>query len=117
MKIYIGIDKETWEDVAVETSKDDVLEELWDQDVYFLSEEDFYKKYEQRYMIQEHEVNLDERTKIRKTFQRTLIQYNMDIAYLESSIRRNKSNISEAQLAVVKVKREAIQELYNEVFR
>lgn len=56
MKIYIGIDKETWENVAVETSKDDVLEELWDQDVYFLSEEDFYKKYEQRYIIQEWEV-------------------------------------------------------------
>ncbi|WAX22063.1 hypothetical protein [Enterococcus phage vB_EfaS_Ef6.1] len=62
-------------------------------------------------------VNIDERAKIRKTFQRTLIQYNMDIAYLENSIRRNKSNISEAQLAVVKLKREAIQELYNEVFK
>lgn len=62
-------------------------------------------------------VNIDERTKIRKTFQRTLVQYNMDIAYLENSIRRNKSNISEAQLAVVKVKREAIQELYDEVFK
>ncbi|QBZ69163.1 hypothetical protein [Enterococcus phage vB_EfaS_Ef6.1] len=62
-------------------------------------------------------VNIDERTKIRRVFQRTLVQYNMDIAYLESSIRRNKSNISEAQLAVVKVKREAIQELYNELFK
>ncbi|QYW02462.1 hypothetical protein CPT_Sigurd_064 [Enterococcus phage Sigurd] len=62
-------------------------------------------------------VNIDERTKIRKTFQRTLVQYNMDIAYLENSIRRNKSNISEAQLAVVKVKREAIQELYNDIFK
>lgn len=62
-------------------------------------------------------VNIDERTKIRSVFQRTLVQYNMDIAYLENSIRRNKSNISEAQLAVVKVKREAIQELYNEVFK
>lgn len=62
-------------------------------------------------------INIDERTKIRKTFQRTLVQYNMDIAYLESSIRRNKSNISEAQLAVIKVKREAIKELYDEVFK
>lgn len=61
-------------------------------------------------------VNVDERTKIRSVFQRTLVQYNMDIAYLENSVRRNKSNISEAQLAVVKVKREAIQELYNELF-
>lgn len=62
-------------------------------------------------------VNIDERTKIRSVFQRTLVQYNMDIAYLEESIRRNKSNISEAQLAVVKVKREAIQELYDELFK
>lgn len=62
-------------------------------------------------------VNIDERTKIRSVFQRTLVQYNMDIAYLENSIRRNKSNISEAQLAVVKVKREAIKELYNDIFK
>lgn len=62
-------------------------------------------------------VEIDERTKIRSVFQRTLVQYNMDIAYLENSIRRNKSNISETQLAVIKVQREAIQELYNEVFK
>lgn len=62
-------------------------------------------------------VNIDERTKIRSVFQRTLVQYNMDIAYLENSIRRNKSNISETQLAVIKVQREAIQELYDEVFK
>lgn len=62
-------------------------------------------------------VNIDERSKIRSAFQRTLVQYNKDIAYLENSIRRNKSNISEAQLAVTKVKREAIKELYDEVFK
>lgn len=62
-------------------------------------------------------VNIDERTKIRSAFQQTLFQYNKDIAYLENSIRRNKSNISETQLAVIKVQREAIQELYNEVFK
>lgn len=62
-------------------------------------------------------INIDERTKIRSVFQRTLVQYNMDIAYLENSIRRNKSNISETQLAVIKVQREAIQELYDEVFK
>lgn len=62
-------------------------------------------------------VEIDERTKIRSVFQRTLVQYNMDIAYLENYIRRNKSNISETQLAVIKVQREAIQELYNEVFK
>lgn len=60
---------------------------------------------------------IDERDKIRSAFQRTLVQYNKDIGYLENSIRRNKSNISEAQLAVIKVKREAIQELYDEVFK
>lgn len=117
MKIYIGIDKETWENVAVETSKNDVLEELWDQDVYFLSEEDFYKNYENAYIIQEHEVNLDERTKIRKVFQRKLVFYNMDIAKLEKPTKRNQSNILSAQLAMIKVKREAIQELYDEVFK
>ncbi|QVU01985.1 hypothetical protein [Enterococcus phage vB_EfaS_785CS] len=62
-------------------------------------------------------VNIDEQTTIRGVFKRTLVQYNKDIAYLENSIRRNKSNISEAQLAVIKVQREAIQELYNEVFK
>ncbi len=62
-------------------------------------------------------VNIDERTKIRSVFQRTLVQYNKDIAYLQNSIRRNKSNISETQLAVIKVQREAIQELYDEVFK
>lgn len=60
---------------------------------------------------------IDELSKIRSVFQRTLVQYNKDIAYIENSIRRNKSNISEAQLAVIKVKREAIQELYDEVFK
>ncbi|AHB79806.1 hypothetical protein CH14_gp05 [Enterococcus phage IME-EF4] len=62
-------------------------------------------------------VNIDERTKIRSVFQRTLVQYNKDIAYLQNSIRRNKSNISETQLAVIKVQREAIQELYDEIFK
>lgn len=62
-------------------------------------------------------VNIDERSKIRSVFQRTLVQYNKDIAYLENSIRRNKSNISETQLAVIKVQREAIQELYDELFK
>lgn len=56
MKIYIGIDKETWENIVVEASWAKAMEEIWDEDVYFLSEEDFYKKYEQRYIIQEWEV-------------------------------------------------------------
>lgn len=56
MKIYIGIDKETWENIVVEYSWAKAIEEIWDKDVYFLSEEDFYKKYEQRYIIQEWEV-------------------------------------------------------------
>lgn len=62
-------------------------------------------------------VNIDEQTKIRSGFQQTLFQYNKDIAYLENSIRRNKSNISKTQLAVIKVQREAVQELYDELFK
>ena len=60
---------------------------------------------------------IDERDKIRSVFQRTLVQYNKDIGYLQNSIKRNKSNISETQLAVIKVQREAIQELYDELFK
>lgn len=56
MKIYIGIDKETWENIVVEASWVKAMEKIWHEDVYFLSEEDFYKKYEQRYIIQEWEV-------------------------------------------------------------
>lgn len=56
MKIYIGIDKETLENITVEASKDDVLEEIWDKDYYFLSEEDFYKNYENAYIVEEWEI-------------------------------------------------------------
>lgn len=56
MTIYVAIDKETWTNIAVGTSWLKTMEKIWDEDVYFLSEEDFYKKYEQRYIIQEWEV-------------------------------------------------------------
>lgn len=56
MKVYIAIDKETWTNIAVGTSRHNVLKEIWEQDVYFLSEEDFYKKYKNRYTIEEWEV-------------------------------------------------------------
>lgn len=56
MKVYIAIDKETWTNIAVGTSRHNVLKEIWEQDVYFLSEEDFNKKFENRYTIQEWEV-------------------------------------------------------------
>lgn len=62
-------------------------------------------------------VNIDERTKIRKTFQRTLIQYNMDIGHLSGHLIGKPSNVISAQIAMLKVKREAIQELYDEVFK
>lgn len=62
-------------------------------------------------------INIDERTKIRKEFQRTLVQYNMDIGHLEGSLVGKPSNVISAQIAMLKVKREAIQELYDEVFK
>ena len=62
-------------------------------------------------------VNIDERTKIRKTFQRTLVQYNMDIGHLSGHLIGKPSNVISAQIAMLKVKREAIQELYDEVFK
>lgn len=62
-------------------------------------------------------VNTDERSKIRKTFQRRLIQYNMDIADLSGHLIGKPSNVISAQIAMLKVKREAIQELYDEVFK
>ena len=62
-------------------------------------------------------VNIDERTKIRSVFQRTLVQYNMDIGHLDGSLVGKPSNIISAQIAMLKVKREAIQELYDEVFK
>lgn len=62
-------------------------------------------------------VNIDELTKIRKTFQRTLIQYNMDIGHFSGHLIGKPSNVISAQIAMLKVKREAIQELYDEVFK
>ncbi|QBZ69935.1 hypothetical protein [Enterococcus phage vB_EfaS_Ef5.1] len=62
-------------------------------------------------------VNIDELTKIRKTFQRTLTQYNMDIGHLSGHLIGKPSNVISAQIAMLKVKREAIQELYDEVFK
>lgn len=62
-------------------------------------------------------VNIDERTKIRKAFQRTLVKYNMDITRLSGHLIGKPSNVISAQIAMLKVKREAIQELYNEVFK
>lgn len=62
-------------------------------------------------------VNIDERTKIRKTFQRTLIQYNMDIGRLSGHLIGKPSNAISTQIAMLKVKREAIQELYDELFK
>lgn len=62
-------------------------------------------------------INIDERTKIRKTFQRTLIQYNMDIGHLSGHLIGKPSNVISAQIAMLKVKREAIQELYDELFK
>lgn len=62
-------------------------------------------------------VNIDERTKIRSAFQRTLVQYNMDIGHLSGHSIGKPSNVISAQIAMLKVKREAIQELYDEVFK
>lgn len=62
-------------------------------------------------------VNIDERTKIRSVFQRILVQYNMDINRLSGHLIGMPSNVISAQIAMLKVKREAIQELYNEVFK
>lgn len=56
MKVYVVIDNETCTNVAVEVSWFKAMEKVWEQDVYFLSEEDFYKKFENRYTIQEWEV-------------------------------------------------------------
>lgn len=62
-------------------------------------------------------VNIDERTKIRSVFQRTLVQYNKDIGHLSGHLIGKPSNVISAQIAMLKVKREAIQELYDELFK
>lgn len=62
-------------------------------------------------------INIDERTKIRSVFQRTLVQYNMDINRLSGHLIGKPSNVISAQIAMLKVKREAIQELYDELFK
>lgn len=61
--------------------------------------------------------SIDEHTEIRKKFQQTLIQYNMDIEHFEGRLVGKPSNIISAQVAMLKVKREAIQELYGELFK
>ena len=60
---------------------------------------------------------IDEHTEIRKKFQQTLIQYNMDIEHLERRLVGKPSNIISTQIAMLKVKREAVQELYDELFK
>ncbi len=61
--------------------------------------------------------SIDEHTEIRKKFKQTLIQYNMDIEHFEGRLVGKPSNIISAQVAMLKVKREAIQELYGELFK
>nr|CAI9187693.1 hypothetical protein [Enterococcus phage Sw5] len=61
--------------------------------------------------------SIDEHTEIRKKFQQTLIQYNMDIEHFEGRLVGKPSNIISVQVAMLKVKREAIQELYGELFK
>lgn len=56
MKLYIGIDKETWEYVVASYSNAKVVELLLEQDTYFLTVKDFYESFDARYMIQEMEV-------------------------------------------------------------
>lgn len=56
MKVYVAIDKETWTNIVVGLSREDVVRKVFEQDVYFLTEEDFYKRFENRYTIQEWEV-------------------------------------------------------------
>ena len=56
MKVYIGIDKETWEYVVASYSNAKVAELLLEQDTYFPTVKDFYESFDARYMIQEMEV-------------------------------------------------------------
>lgn len=58
MLVYIGVDKETWENVALSYSQLKVKELLFEQDVYFQSKEDFYKNFEDRYHIEEQEMEV-----------------------------------------------------------
>ena len=56
MKVYVAVDTETWTNIAVGTSKKKVLGKVLEQDVYFRNESDFFINYENRYTIEEWEV-------------------------------------------------------------
>lgn len=56
MTIYVVVDKETLTNVAVEVSWVKAMEKTRAKDYYFLSKEDFYKNYENAYIIEEWEV-------------------------------------------------------------
>lgn len=51
-QVYIGIDGETDTILTVNFSKSEVLEELFEIDVYFKSKEDFYEFWNERYLIE-----------------------------------------------------------------
>ena len=59
--VYIVVDKETWINVAAAFTKEKVLEETLEQDVYFAKEDEFYEKFTTRYYIEV--MKIEEETK------------------------------------------------------
>lgn len=53
MKIYVGIDDGICINIAVDFSKETVLEKLLAQDEYFKNKEDFFENHEEKYTIEE----------------------------------------------------------------
>ena len=59
-KLYIVIDEESWTNVAVGFNEKQIMEQTRKQDVYFATDQDFYKNFADRYRVETWEVEDDE---------------------------------------------------------
>lgn len=50
--IYIVIDKETWTNVAVGFTEQQIMKYTMVQDIYFATDQDFYENFEDRYIVE-----------------------------------------------------------------
>lgn len=51
--IFVVIDEEVFQNVAVADSEKKALEQAAEKDVYFKNKDEFFKYYEQRYFVEE----------------------------------------------------------------
>lgn len=50
--VYIVIDTERWNNVAVGFNEKQIMEQTMRQDVYFATDQDFYENFDDRYFVE-----------------------------------------------------------------